>query len=269
MILLGGLRFDIAADGPLTPEESLWIEAHTVEEPASNTPSFRLLLTGPNAGIDRMDEHPRDLPALIRIEGSTLMVAYSTFLGLIDPVTGSGTIHRREGSRSYALEATSRVALCCRLPLEGGLPLHAAGIVSGGQGVVFFGPSGAGKSTIAALSPHPVLSDELVVLTGGERLGLRASGFWGSLDRADAPEGGFPVAALIELRKGEEFALERLPVIDAFRRLIGVTMVPPSAPLWSAAAVVLERVTRSLPVFSMTWSPSRPPWNDIARALQI
>ena len=269
MILLGGLRFDIAADGPLAPEESLWIESHTVEEPAPTAPSFRLLLTGPDAGIDRMAEHPRESPALIRTEGSTITIAFSTFFGSIDPTAGFGTIHRREGARSYPLEAISRVALCCRLPLEGGLPLHAAGVVSGGQGVVFFGPSGAGKSTIAALSPHPVLSDELVVLTGGARFGLRASGFWGSLDRADAPAGGFPLAALIELRKGEEFALDRLPAVDAFRRLLGVTMVPPSPPLWAAAAAVLDRVARGAPVFTMTWSPSHPPWNDLARILRI
>lgn len=67
----------------------------------------------------------------------------------------------------YLFNPVVEVCLLTRLAREGGLLLHAAGLVSRRQGYVFTGPSGAGKSTLAQLfadrQAH-VLSDERVIL---------------------------------------------------------------------------------------------------------
>lgn len=60
------------------------------------------------------------------------------------------------------------VCLLTKLAREGGLLLHAAGMVAGGRGYVFTGPSGAGKSTLSEFFSRTnatILSDERVILT--------------------------------------------------------------------------------------------------------
>lgn len=59
------------------------------------------------------------------------------------------------------------VCLLTKLARQGGLLLHAAGILSPAGGYVFTGPSGAGKSTLSEFfsrSGAPVLSDERIIL---------------------------------------------------------------------------------------------------------
>lgn len=56
------------------------------------------------------------------------------------------------------------------LRLHPGIPLHAAGAVEGGSGLLFSGPGGSGKSSLAtalALRHIPVLGDDVVLLHQG------------------------------------------------------------------------------------------------------
>jgi hypothetical protein len=67
----------------------------------------------------------------------------------------------------YLFNPVVEVCFLTRLAREGGLLLHAAGLIFQQQGYVFTGPSGAGKSTIAQIfaDRHAyVLSDERIVL---------------------------------------------------------------------------------------------------------
>lgn len=67
----------------------------------------------------------------------------------------------------YVLNPIAEVCLVTRLAWEGGLLLHAAGVVTNRGGWVFTGPSGAGKSTMSdifAARGASVLSDERVII---------------------------------------------------------------------------------------------------------
>lgn len=67
----------------------------------------------------------------------------------------------------YLFNPVVEVCFLTKLAHEGGLLLHAAGLVSQEHGCVFTGPSGAGKSTIAQIFADrqaSVLSDERIVL---------------------------------------------------------------------------------------------------------
>src|SRR5262249_6492991 len=145
-----------------------------------------------------------------------------------------GTFCRTLRSRA-ALEITLKVAMCSTLPLEGGVPLHAAAVALDGGAALFFGPSGAGKSTLAAGAADPVLSDELVAAFGGRACGVRATGFWGTLNREDAPLRSFPLRGLFELKQERATRVERLAPGLLLRKLLGVTIVPPVPALWSQA----------------------------------
>jgi hypothetical protein len=157
--------------------------------------------------------------------------------------------------------------MCCRLPLAGGVALHAAGVVVDGHGVVFFGASGAGKSTLAGTSPHPVVSDELVAVAGNP-FELRRTGFWGALDERRGAPPAAPLAALVELDKGPRLELEPLDAATAFRRLLPVVVLPPAPELWRQATAVVARLVATVPVLRMAWHPAQPPWAAIVASVE-
>jgi len=209
---------------------------------------------------------PDGTPAAVSWEGGLVRATHRDFDVEIDPERGRVALARPASSGS-GLSIALRVALACRLPLAGGLPLHAAGLAADGEGVVFFGPSGAGKSTIAALSPYPVFSDELVVLAGAEPFEIGSSGFWGTFEGGLAPRGFVPLRALVELQKAESYRLTRLSAREALLRLMDVVTMPAAPSLWRAAMPTLRTLIESMLVYRMAWSPRNPPWEDLRRDL--
>jgi hypothetical protein len=208
---------------------------------------------------------PRWEPPVQRWSNGRLLCSHRSFTAEIDPVAGWARLQRRE-ERAYPLEAVIRIAMLARLPLLGGLPLHAAGVVFEGRAIGFFGPSGAGKTTLADSCPGTVLSDELVALLPGHPPTLARSGFWGEGRGSDRP-GGTPLAALVALDRGPSFHLSQLGPTEAMRSLVAAVPVPLAPPLWSRAlAAAVDTVSR-VRVYRMAWSPSEPPWGALSEAL--
>ena len=98
------------------------------------------------------------------------------------------------------------VCLLSRLSRDGGLLLHAAGLVFNKQGYIFTGPSGAGKSTIAELFARQgaaVLSDERVILRRqGHTFMLYGTPWVGSGHYAE--NASAPITALYHISHGQE-----------------------------------------------------------------
>lgn len=211
------------------------------------------------------EEAPRDgEPAAIRVEGDRVVVVHQRFRGVIDPFAMEATLERESAGDSFAMEILQRTALSCRLPLEGGLLLHSAGVVIDGEAALFFGVSGAGKSTIAALLGGTILSDELVAIRNGR---ASATGFWGTLDRADAPRGSFPIRALVDLARGDGVALQRLEPREARRRLLLAAVVPPHPRLWTHALRAIDHLSRA-PVYRLAWTASEENAGRVAELLR-
>jgi len=93
-----------------------------------------------------------------------------------------------------------------------GFVLHAAGLVRGGLGFVFFGPSGAGKSTLAGMSgAYGLLSDDLVLIQ--ERDGAfcaSSTPFAGTLPQSHKRAGVFPLSGLYRLRQAPLHAVHSI-----------------------------------------------------------
>ena len=150
----GGLGFSAGPDHALLPERARGDRAARAEPHAQRPPFEIELVDVPPWTSDDEALFPVREPAVQRWQGERLLASHRSFTAEIDPFARHARLQRRE-ERAYPLETVIRTSLMARLPLDGGLPLHAAGVVLDGQAIAFFGPSGAGKSTLAATSPFP------------------------------------------------------------------------------------------------------------------
>jgi len=261
----GGILFAAEPDAALTGPEREALGRLDPADGAGEAP-FRIDLAA-EAPWTSADPalFPQWEPAVLRWSGGRLLSSHRSFTAEIDPVAARARLFRRE-ERAYPLETVIRTALMARLPLVGGLPLHAAGVVIDRRGVAFFGPSGAGKTTVAGTSPHPVLSDELVTVVAAAPFALVRSGFWGE-GRGRGGVSAAPLAALVDLSRGPRLAFTRLRPFEAVRRLVTSVPVPLAPRLWSAALAVVADLVARVPVYRMEWAPSEPPWERLAHLL--
>ena len=151
--------------------------------------------------------------------------------GWIDFHAGTGEL---ELAPEAELENFLRVLyghLCAR---SGALLLHAAGIVRGGHGYVFFGPSGSGKSTTSRLSRdagYTVLSDDLVIIrkvNDAHRVfgvPFRGTAMEIPRTRADAPLAG--IYALVKAPEHFLARLDRPHAVAALARSVPFVMGVP------------------------------------------
>lgn len=159
-----------------------------------------------------------------------------------------------------------------RLAREGGLELHACGLVVGGRAVLFCGQSGAGKSTTARLwrqhRPRTlVLSDDRIVVRGAGRA-FRAHGTPWHGDGGYASPGNRPLGAVFFLRHGRRDRVRRLGAGEAAARLFARSFPPP----WDRSAVgrVLEacgRVAAAVPCHELAFRPRRSAVEAVLAAL--
>jgi hypothetical protein len=263
----GGVRFSVGPESALLRAEREAISKLDPDPPEDDAqaPTHVELVEDPPWTSEDPALFPQWEPAVQRWSDGRLLCSHRSFTAEINPFSGQARLHRRE-ERAYPLEAVIRTSMMARLPLLGGLPLHAAGVVVGGRGIALFGPSGAGKTTVASTSPFPVLSDELVAIAPGRPFGLVRSGFWGE-GRASERTGPAPLALLVDLAKGPALRLTRLRPAEAAGRLLASVPVPLAAPLWSRAVAVAAEIVREIPVDRMEWAPAEPPWERLAGAL--
>jgi hypothetical protein len=265
--VVAGLRFSFEPEGALDLQERDIIRRLPAEqgppEQGTGPPEVRVRVEPWSRGVSAT---PTPGPAAVSWDGTRLRLAHATFDAEID-AGGATAVLRRHAGSAVGLVATMRTALSARLPIEGGVLVHAAAFDRGGQGLVFFGPSGIGKSTLSARSPWPVLSDELVaVLPAGKDEAYRVAGAAfpsGPLEGAE-PSDAPRLASLVELAQGPRFRLERLDARTALRRLLGSIVVPPAPPSWSAALGVAGDLARRVPCYRMAWSLDEDPLERLA-----
>jgi hypothetical protein len=262
----GGVRFSVGPEAALLPAEREAIARLERDEGDDPRAPFRIdLVPAPPWTSEDPALFPQWEPAVQRWEGERLECSHRSFTAEIDPFGARARLHRRE-ERAYPLEAVIRTAMMARLPLLGGLPFHAAGVVVDGRGVVFFGPSGAGKTTVASTSPFPILSDELVAVAPGRPFDLVRSGFWGEGAPGRSTENA-PLALLVDLAKGPTLRLTRLRPAEAAGRVLGSVPVPLAPPLWFPALAVVADLVQRVPVYRMEWTPAEPPWEPLTSLL--
>lgn len=268
-VAVAGCRFAISPAEELSREER-----NALTRLSSDVTSERLFTIHLDDSLP-LGGAPDGEPAAITAEDGHVRIAHSRISAIIDPLAYFASLHRGDRTNAFAVEVALRTALGCRLPLEGGLLVHSAGIVIDGGAYLFYGVSGAGKSTLASYMQN-VLSDELVAVQRGY---ARATGFWGTLDAMDAPGGTYPLRATIELcgpgsptRPGglenpPHISLTQLDAKQARKALLLVAVVPPHQQLWMQTLDVIESIAR-IPAYRLDWTPSRENASRIVTALR-
>jgi hypothetical protein len=268
-LALAGCPFRVGPVAALDPREETRLTRLARASPVPARPGLRTfdlrIVDGPIGPEGFTEIPPDEEPARVTSTGRKLLVAHRRLRAEIDLAASEGRLYRTEPDGG-ALEIALRVALAARLPAEGALPLHAAGIVLEGAGVAFFGPSGAGKTTLAATAPGPIMSDELVVVRVVPPA-LIPTGFFGELREGEKPAAAAPLVAAVELARGPTFALERLDRSLAVRRLLGSILAPAAVDPWREALAIAGRLVAAVPVYRMEWSPAMPPWTALRAAL--
>jgi len=107
------------------------------------------------------------------------------------------------------------------LTYEGGLLLHASGLVREGKGFVFCGPDESGKSTIANMAPASLIAadDSLAVRMVNGACWLHTVP-WG---RRDSKNVSAPIAKLFFLHQAQELEVREMALIEAVKHFLANT----------------------------------------------
>jgi hypothetical protein len=272
VIVLSGLRFVFEPEDALSPGEREGLSEFERPQRTMGTEPPLVTIMLERCGHSIPDPDALATPARLTWDGGRLLLRHEAFEAEVDPEAGEAVV-RRDPRTALSLITTLRTALSARLPLEGGLMIHAAGLEYGGRGLVFYGPSGIGKTTLAGRSPWPMLSDELVSLLPrcqGEPYLVSGTAFRKPLPGSRPPSTPEPhLSCLVELAQAPRFELERLEPRVALRRVLGSITVPPGPPLWTAALAVVGDLVRAVPCYRMAWSLDEAPFEPLATALNL
>lgn len=195
-----------------------------------------------------------------RIAGGegTLSIEGADFKGAFDERSGHGWITQpRDPS---PLETFLTAIYAGRLLKEGGVFLHAAGLVGPNGACVFFGPSGSGKTTVAGLVGEGVISDEIVALRRDGH-GYRVSGVPWRGSRLSAP-----LAGLFRLRKAQGTSFRSLSPVEAVRQLLpSVLFSRTDLDEMNRFLEIGGEMVRRVPCYEMQFVPDRSFWAAMPR----
>ncbi len=245
---IGGLAFDLSGQNvPLLQEIDQRYRPFLVGEEAPQAPDpFRLRFeVDPSPPCDgRVVFHSRATWSILAREGERLFV----FRDVSEPEP-LYTARFRPGSREVSVLCSPRLLRAVgsdrvlfspfRYPLdqilamyllgEGGLIVHAAGLVFGGTGVALPGVSGAGKSTICALAAGrpgwaPLSDDRVIARLMGERAEVHGTPWPG--EAGIAANGHSQLGALVFLEQGDTNEIRLLERREALGRLFRTASLP-------------------------------------------
>ena len=158
-----------------------------------------------------------------------------------------------------------------RLAQEGGLGLHAAGVVTDGEGVLFSGVSGAGKSTISELwmsEGATVLSDDRIgIRPDGDGYRMYGTPWHGTLRVCDP--GTAPLRAIFFIEHGQSNEADRMDEATACATSIARAFPPYfSAEDMSLALEAAAGIVAAVPCYAMKFVPDASTPAFVRQALE-
>ena len=143
-------------------------------------------------------------------------------LGSIDIMGAKVHLHLLPGLEigSY-FELVFMYAIRHFLSYQGGLLLHASGVIREGRGFVFCGPDESGKSTIAKMAPASlVAADDSLALRVANGSCWLYTVPWGSRDSKNVSA---PIAKVFFIHKARELEVRETALIEAVKQFLANT----------------------------------------------
>ena len=197
------------------------------------------------------------------IKNGHLTVLSEEFVGGMDLRAKKGEMNILPRWPLGSLAAFLRNLYSALIISEGGLMLHAAGVVKDGCAYIFFGPSGSGKSTVTKLSnPYKILTDELVAI---RRLGgtFKAYGtpYWG--DNVGGINGAFRIGGLFKLVQSKNVYLKELSQSQATTELLTVPYQYDTITSMEKILSTVSELTKLCPCCELHFLPDNSFWRCI------
>lgn len=221
--------------------------------------TFRIEITSESRFLRFQQSPNTPYPVELKIDGERLALCSPDFQGTYDAALRKGGLlmgsQAKTDERVYLgnLQNYARIVAGYELLHAGGLMIHSAGIVAGQTCAALFGPSGSGKttSTLLARESHPIINDDLLLLTLRENTVLsHPHPFHGADCRQNYYGDALPVSGFYRLKKADHDSIQPLTKSQA------VSSILSSVPFFSAALgdLVLGRVEQlveRVPVFEL------------------
>jgi hypothetical protein len=164
------------------------------------------------------------------------------------------------------IDYTLRVVYAMLATYNGGLMLHAAGIVHQQSAYLFCGKSGSGKTTIARHSPPTaILNDDLVLLLpNGQDWYAYATPFWNPTQQPPAGQIKAPLSHLLFLVQDQEVQLVNVPPGRALAELLSVVPVITSNVVFGAQVMQIgSRLLEQVAAHYLHFRPDSSFWGIV------
>ena len=191
------------------------------------------------------------------------------FWGRMDLSKKKGEINIFPPYTRESLASFLRIIYNILITEEGGLVLHAAGIVKDNRAYIFFGPSQSGKSTVAQLSKdYTILSDDLVVI---KRINgsckVFGTPYWDRLRESQGKRGIFEIAGLFKLVKDNKTYLKRLSYAQGMAEALTLPGVPKEHQPIDKLLNISSYLIKKTPCYELHFLPNKTFWKCIEKEL--
>lgn len=228
-----------------------------------NTPQLTIFV---NVQPNALYIEPVPGPWVIDVDYKDNRLTYQSYLerGEVDFVSGLGHLDMAPEAN---IENFLRAIFAWLCLTNGGLLLHAAGVIRNGLGYVFFGPSGAGKTTTSRLAARSadIVSDDLVIIRLNNGSGtLHGVPFRGQLSEAPRANQSAPLKAMFRLRQDTAHFVEPLSHIKAVADLVASSpFVVSDLSLANRLVEVCDVMAKTLPVMQLHFKRDDGFWKVI------
>ena len=148
---------------------------------------------------------------------------------------------------------------------EGGLVLHACGILRDETADVFAGPSFSGKSTIVSLSPgRKIINEDVIFIRKIEDdFFVSPAPPWGTDRETIRGETLYPLKAVFVLSKGKETFLREIKGSEGLPRILTLPKGTENFFPWEGLLDRFAELLKKIPLYELCFYPSYSVWDVI------